>query len=482
MASKYVDTSATYCGDGTSSAQAASAGATGAWNDILDAFAGTPDYGTLAAGDHVYIRTKDASHANMSLTATGNIAFGTTATVTAPIVWEFDNGSVWSEGGVFTFNMASYGVNFTDFNHVKCYSGNWKVLDTSGEANGASNNSFNLLSFASQIIDGIQWEFYATSSKWTGTTAVQANKRCVLLNPIINVFKNFSYVYAMIRSGAGSYLKLVNAQIDYGSAYVTESALFYIVDYARVEVLGGKVYNSLASRYISYNWLNYAASNLPYFLNFDGFDPGLLTYLNLALVKAESPPTIVTADTIFFRLNNIPGGKFDFWEETGGNETTWRYGQSFPTLNAQLPDFSTPWSIRCCPRYAKSSAWTAPSLKLSKSCSLAEDVRDITIELLINTSYTDIQGNDWFAHVTYVDATTGLSKGVSTWSSASLTSSTAAWSSTSYGGETYAKYKIVCTTPTAIKQYTAVTVEVNCGRSMPTTTSYYFVDPDIGIA
>lgn len=47
MAEKYIDISATYNGDGSSSAQAASAGAAGAWNDILAVMTAAPTYGTL---------------------------------------------------------------------------------------------------------------------------------------------------------------------------------------------------------------------------------------------------------------------------------------------------------------------------------------------------------------------------------------------------------------------------------------------------
>lgn len=68
MANKYIIHGATFNGDGTSSAEATSNGGVGAWNTITY-FEGTaPAYGTLAAGDVVYIRSKDAGGSNITRT------------------------------------------------------------------------------------------------------------------------------------------------------------------------------------------------------------------------------------------------------------------------------------------------------------------------------------------------------------------------------------------------------------------------------
>ena len=61
MANKYLIEGATYCGDGTASNEAASAGAAGAWNNINVLEGTAPAYGTLAAGDIVYIRSKTSA-------------------------------------------------------------------------------------------------------------------------------------------------------------------------------------------------------------------------------------------------------------------------------------------------------------------------------------------------------------------------------------------------------------------------------------
>ena len=87
MANKYIIHGATYCGDGTASNAAASAGAAGAWNDI-NVFEGTaPAYGTApAAGDVVYIRSKTNAGADITRTLTGDITIGSAnATITKSI-------------------------------------------------------------------------------------------------------------------------------------------------------------------------------------------------------------------------------------------------------------------------------------------------------------------------------------------------------------------------------------------------------------
>ena len=98
MANKYLIHGATYCGDGTASNEAASAGAAGAWNNI-NVFEGTaPAYGTApVAGDFVYIRSKTSAGADITRTLTADITIGSAnATITNPVTWVLDNGAIWS--------------------------------------------------------------------------------------------------------------------------------------------------------------------------------------------------------------------------------------------------------------------------------------------------------------------------------------------------------------------------------------------------
>ena len=61
MANKYIIEGETYNGDGTTSSAAASAGAAGAWNHVNIITGTAVGYGSLNAGDTVYIRSKTAA-------------------------------------------------------------------------------------------------------------------------------------------------------------------------------------------------------------------------------------------------------------------------------------------------------------------------------------------------------------------------------------------------------------------------------------
>ncbi len=109
MANKYIDTSATYNGDGTASNQAASAGAPGAWNSFQNVLIGTPGYGSVAAGDVIYVRTKNgANNLSETSTSTAIITSTTIGTESSPVIFVFDAGSVWvGDSGTFTWSTGA---------------------------------------------------------------------------------------------------------------------------------------------------------------------------------------------------------------------------------------------------------------------------------------------------------------------------------------------------------------------------------------
>lgn len=122
MANKYIIHGATYCGDGTSSALATSAGAAGAWNDINVLEGTSPAYGALAAGDVVYIRSKTSAGADITRTLAANVTLGSSAaTAAAWVTWVIDGGTIWSGiNGTLTYTMASsYTVTQMAYNDIQ---------------------------------------------------------------------------------------------------------------------------------------------------------------------------------------------------------------------------------------------------------------------------------------------------------------------------------------------------------------------------
>ena len=96
MANKYIIEGAAFNGDGTSPAEATSNGGVGAWNTISYFEGATPAYGSIGAGDTVYIRSKTAAGANITRTWSTSVSYGSAnATISAPIYWILDAGNVW---------------------------------------------------------------------------------------------------------------------------------------------------------------------------------------------------------------------------------------------------------------------------------------------------------------------------------------------------------------------------------------------------
>ena len=141
MALKYIDISAANNGDGTSSAQAASAGAAGAWNSFQNVLKGNPTFGALVAGDQVYVRTYNGGNLTEYLAAsvTSTIA----GTVAAPVDFIFDTGVVWPTGGVFALYCHASGLttNYTVTlsNYCNLFASNYNfVITRTSAAAGAS--------------------------------------------------------------------------------------------------------------------------------------------------------------------------------------------------------------------------------------------------------------------------------------------------------------------------------------------------------
>src|SRR5574337_2055399 len=107
MATKYLIFGAAFNGDGTTSSEAASNGAAGAWNQSSILTGTAPTYGALAAGDTVNIRSKTGAGADADISNTlgASITLGSaSATATAPITWILDDGTIWAgKNGTLTY-------------------------------------------------------------------------------------------------------------------------------------------------------------------------------------------------------------------------------------------------------------------------------------------------------------------------------------------------------------------------------------------
>ena len=189
MADKYIIHGSTYCGDGTASNAAASAGAAGAWNNI-NVFEGTaPAYGTApAAGGVVYIRSKTSAGADITRTLSADVNLGASnATPAEPIAWILDNGSVWSgiDGTLtYTTSNTSYNPVIRANNIVKASTGgNLVLISTATTSIGDATYLVQMMAGSSLI--GPKFDYSSHTSQGPRYAAVRGAGGVVIENPII---------------------------------------------------------------------------------------------------------------------------------------------------------------------------------------------------------------------------------------------------------------------------------------------------------
>lgn len=471
MANKYLIHGATYCGDGTTSSEAASAGAAGAWNNI-NVLIGTtaPAYGSLAAGDVVYVRSKTSAGADIAVTYSAvNYMGSTAATLANPITWVLDGGTVWSGvAGTMTFT-GNADVQQTlprAYNRfISEVPFNWKIKKTGTSGNymiadsGSGNWELEGLEFDASGTTGTAGMLYFTPNCQYVVT------NCRFIGP------STSSTSALFSSQGGLSLLMVNPDIRLG--YTNTYGVFSSpTNGSNVKVIGGSL--SGAGATTGTKLIRHT-------------DPNVVTG-QIEFIGFQFPRT-VTIDA----MNNDawPGSVRAIGCDSGAGAIVseiWgllssRSDGYFPYLNATLPNSTlTGWSWQVLPTNANLFfPWT---LTLGKFFADTAATKTLTVEVLISDTLTGVTSKTLWATVSYVDNSTGEVRSVSTRAivGASLTTSTAAWSATTYGAVNLLKRKLVLTTPTAIKKDTVVYIEV-CGLNKATASDQMlFVCPDVAIA
>ena len=113
--------------------------------------------------------------------------------------------------------------------------------------------------------------------------------------------------------------------------------------------------------------------------------------------------------------------------------------------------------------------------------------REITVNLLIATTLTNVSKRSVWMTVDYIDNATGLKKSLNTrdYLAAALDASTANWTATTYGAASLLKRKLSVVTPTAIKPNTPITVVLWSTVKAASTTDelgdIMFLDPEFSV-
>lgn len=471
MANKYIDISATYNGDGTSSNQAASAGAAGAWNNFANCLKNTPGYGSIAAGDTIYVRTKNGT--DLQQTEGSDLLGASPASQDSVVNWVFDDGTVWpGDDGIFTLYLSGVAVTLPDYNNIYAGTGDTRRFVIYNTHSGT--NQIVGAYIGNVVLHNVRFDVSPTSSTNTRMVYYQNRTngcRAVLINPYFNLYScnNIAFHPIFVPRDNGG-LDLINPTINLNGAS-NQCVVFSASSYgSKTTVKGGAIINAVVGKHfittkISSNYFNR--------FEIEGFDIG-----NAGILYSyEGSPDYRDYNQVLYTSRVNP---FDFiyWTNNGFYEW-WDY-QNYPTLSATLPN-GRPWSVRITPSGARPGNLYGYS-QIAKLYTLAAAAKTITCELLIENTYTPTAKEFWI-NIQYVDNATGDTISLSSFdiSGTPLVSSTADWSHTIFGdpAKSFNKYKIQITTPTAIKQYSQVQLQVMVGRAPINALDYFFVDPDM---
>lgn len=470
MPNKYIIHNATFNGNGTASNEATVDGGVGAWNNInvLDNIT-TPNYGggALVAGDTIIVRSKDALGADITRTLSATATLGSTvATSSAWVTWVLDNGVVWSGiDGTLTYNCPStFVVNARSFNsYVSMTQDALRVVET----NAAANKGY--WSSDGTKTKGMLFDFsFATTG--SGSQFV-TNTGWLHEDVHVRSFNRSSRLWQLNSYNRG---RVINPDIELLNPAELDP-VFYTYDHSLLEVFGGQVRgggavsgvrllmyrNYTDNAFIGFSFPRQMIFCVPDGNNFDA-SQGNRSYA--------------------IGIDNGLGSVF----KEGWGLADSRDDNNYPKLNTVLPDTaSTPWAWKLCPM--TTSEQHPLKMPMSQYFTDTAGTREITVNLLIATTLTNVSKQSVWMTVDYIDNVTGLKKSLNTrdYLAGALDASTANWTATTYGAASLLKRKLSVVTPTAIKPNTPITVVLWSTVKAASTTDelgdIMFLDPEFSV-
>lgn len=440
MADKFLRHGETYCGDGTTSIAAASNGAPGAWNNINVLEGSAPAYGSLSAGDVVYIRSKDAGGANITRTVTGAVSLGSSSgTEAAPVRWILDAGDKWpGVSGVLKYTHAS--------THTVTILGNNVVEATVQDALVIECTNTNPAYAAFVVLLGVLKRALLDTFAKTGPYAYSIDLSGIADSCHFKIGAQ-GYSFA-VRVQPFVQARLINPDIELlsvGNAVIgpQDSASYAI----RLDIVGGRVRGA-------------GATSGQTLINI-GSDP--LPVMGVKIMGLDVPKAMTLSTRPYSSGAGVEGSCLD---GTSGAELVDVWGSASsrsdnnpPTLNAVLPDSAnTPWSWKVYPAWA--SEQRRMRLVLHSIYAGTADQLAVTLELLVATTFPALDKRKLWIDVNYVDDADGVLKQVSsrTMDGGALDASSAAWAFDTWGVINFNKRKLTVTTPGNVRQNTPVTI------------------------
>jgi len=485
MADKYIIHGATFNGDGTTSAEAASAGAAGAWNNINVLTGTAVGYGTLVAGDVVYIRSKSSAGADITL-STSTYTLGLAAATDANrVTWVLDGGTVWSGiNGTLSFSGITEwnGITIRAWNNLFAENPEKiQIIAASGNRNvpmlttNVGSNTRNLYIDVNAVI------VTATVSNQETVNASGGLHENIKVRRAALPASRGVFATAYNQYTKGNHAVFVNPTVELTSTNsASTGAVFHspastIAAGGGMTVIGGRVHGAGADAgFSSLMSLNGTVGAIKvYGMDYPKNMPSLAS-INHAHASSGAECSVVGADKGY--------GSFFGWPAVGEFDSR-NLLYNYPTLDAVAPDsVATPWSWRGVPK--TTLVVDDPMvLKIGTFYSSATAAKTLTLEMLVSDTVTSLDSYNCWMTVMYVDDATGNYVTQTTsptfGAGATLNSSSAAWSAVVWGAINLEKRKLALTTTGSIRQNTMVFATLFWGRASATATDIFFACPAV---
>lgn len=452
-----------------------------------------PIAGGLPAGARTAIRSNKTITRNSGTGGTFGIGGCIAGTAAVPLYVDIDDGTVWSADGstpVLTIsllgNYPNYIVSLNSYIIVSAttYASGQRGLVF---AIGATNCVPSVSCVNPGTMKGIDFKRLnaGVTTAWSvspaagGTTSIKAP-----LNLIGCRFYSDSLTAFQIASFSSYYLQYLKFLDCVFEVVNPPSATSYIV------------YASTSTAYVQVITMEGC--------KFVGFITGSRLTAQAALAGANQ--TLILKDCVMGNVNVLgpnflltttpttPGtrglyltnsyGLHEFVMDVPGSfYAEWVQGRGYPTLNARLPDGTTPWSMYAVPTSIASITSIGPvelpriSKMLPANGDLAEAVRTFKLNFLLESTlaWTLL---DISVAIRYLD-TSGVVRYYDSWQAGALSSSSATWSATSWNGQTWTPKEFSFTTPVAVKASSEVAIYVRLHSTSANDTLGVIIDPEV---
>lgn len=504
-----------------------SGGASGCWGHLVNLnsnawpssvskatyglWAATPCYaGALSAGDVVKVRSnKTIGYAPSSATFVAS----SMGTAQAPVRFDIDDGSVWSADapnpvltfwGIWTTNSG------TTFSHA---SNTYMHINAKQYASGQRSLVFLATGFGSNLpCWNIVWggpvrfdciDLYCPGTP-TATPGPQASATSIFQGAIATgsgggtVFNNCRIVWPG-QAPNGSNSAMAAAILNGNIKGVFNGCIFQLTAPQTAWSATGPINfqsggGSIRMIFDGCQFLGFVPGSLLVPAGSNTGDQALVIRNCVFNGITVFGPNLLTtnageldAGTRGIFMSSQIGNREFMIERSGRLYCEWIAARGRPTLNALLPDGVTPWSIFAVTAPNASNSVTTIGADLPRiakvipsNALLAQGPRTFTVNLLIESNLAWTK-KDVSVQVDYI-GTDGLPKVIDSYDpdGGALTAApSAAWSSTTWNGQTWVPYKFQITTPTTVASGTEVSCYIVLRSPVANQTYGIILDPEI---